>query len=147
MTVFRNGIEPQQENTANLASILNQILQLQQSNLPSLNREATQLLVNAVLDLIKINTDNLDVALSTRATEATLLTVTNEVSFKNKLLQVDSVGATTYLGYAEAGTLTSGATWAIKRIVETGNDVAITWADGTSDFDNIWNDRLTLTYN
>jgi len=66
--------------------------------------------------------------------------------FENKLLQVDSIGTTTYLGYAEAGTLTSGATWAIKRIVETGNDVAITWADGNKSFDNTWNDRLTLTY-
>lgn len=89
---------------------------------------------------------NLDVPLSTRASEATLLQVAGDVSFKNKLLQVDSVGSTTYLGYAEPGTLTSGATWAIKKIVETGNDVAITWADGTNDFDNIWDDRLILTY-
>ena len=67
-------------------------------------------------------------------------------SFNDKLLQVDSVGTTTYLGYADAGSLTSAAVWAVKKIVETGSDVSITWADGNKDFDNIWDDRLTLTY-
>jgi len=66
--------------------------------------------------------------------------------FKDKLLQVDTVGTTNYLGYAEAGSDTSATVWAIKRVVEVGNSVVITWADGTKDFDNIWNDRLTLTY-
>ena len=99
--------------------------------------------------LVQVNTTvqtNLDVPLSTRASEATLLSLTTEVQFKNKLLQVDSVGLTTYLGYAEPGTVTSDTTWAVKRIVETGNDVVITWADGDKSFDNIWDDRLTLTY-
>lgn len=99
--------------------------------------------------LVQVNATiqtNLDVPLSTRASEATLLLLTLETQFKNKLLQVDSVGTTTYLGYANAGTLTSGATWAVKKIVETGNDVSITWADGNKTFDNIWNDRLILTY-
>jgi len=67
-------------------------------------------------------------------------------SFKDKLLQVDTVGNTNYLGYATAGSVTSGAVWAIKRVVETGNNVVITWADGTKDFDNIWDNRTSLTY-
>jgi hypothetical protein len=67
-------------------------------------------------------------------------------SFNNKLLQVDTVGNTHYIGYANAGSATSGTVWAIKKVVEVGNDVTITWADGTKDFNNIWNDRLTLTY-
>jgi hypothetical protein len=67
-------------------------------------------------------------------------------SINDKLLQVDSEGTTTYIGYADAGTLTSAATWAIKRIIETGNDISITWADGNNSFDNIWDNRLTLTY-
>ena len=67
-------------------------------------------------------------------------------NFNDKLLQVDSEGSTTYLGYADPGTATSAAFWAIKRIVETGKDVSITWADGNNSFDNIWNDRLTLVY-
>ena len=67
-------------------------------------------------------------------------------SISDKLLQVDSVGTTTYLGYADAGSLVSGSVWAIKRIVEVAGDVSITWADGNNSFDNIWDDRLTLTY-
>ena len=67
-------------------------------------------------------------------------------SINEKLLQVDTEGTTTYLGYADPGTLTSASLWAIKRVIETGNDVSITWADGNNNFDNIWDDRLTLTY-
>jgi len=65
---------------------------------------------------------------------------------KTNLLQVDTVGATTYVGYAEAGSVTSGSVWAIKRIVESGQDVVITWADGDKDYNNIWDNRLSLTY-
>jgi len=65
---------------------------------------------------------------------------------KTNLLQVDQVGNTTYVGYAEAGTATSAGTWAIKRIVESGNDASITWADGDKDYNNIWDNRLSLTY-
>ena len=118
--------------------------------------ETTQLLVKGVIDVIKTNTDKLDVDLSTRNSEATQLlikaktdnldTPLSNLLFDQKLLQVDTVGTTTYLGYANAGTLTSGATWAIKRIVETGSDVSITWADGNNSFDNIWDNRLALTY-
>jgi len=41
--------------------------------------EATLLAIDAVLDAIKVKTDNIDVALSTRATEATLLNVLAEL--------------------------------------------------------------------
>lgn len=91
----------------------------------------------ATLLLIKAKTDNLDVPLST---------INASNSFEQKLLQVDSVGSTSYLGYADAGTATSAATWAIKKIVETGSDVSITWADGNNSFDNIWDNRLALSY-
>ncbi len=64
----------------------------------------------------------------------------------SNLLQVDTVGNTTYVGYAVAGSVTSGSVWAIKKIVESGNDAVITWADGTKDYDNIWDNRLALTY-
>ena len=61
-------------------------------------------------------------------------------------LQLDEVGSTTYIGEAEPGSLTSASLWRIKRIVETGPDSEITWADGDSNFDNIWDDRLSLGY-
>lgn len=56
------------------------------------------------------------------------------------------VGSTTYIGKAVVGSSESSAVWRIKRLVETGPDMAITFADGDANFNNIWNDRLTITY-
>ena len=108
-------------------------------------------------ELIELNSKvSLDDTLDLVATEATqelirqllvVLTGTvNENSIGSKLLQVDSVGSVTYLGYANAGTVTNSVTWSVKRIIETGNDVSITWADGNKNFDNTWNNRLMLNY-
>jgi len=60
-------------------------------------------------------------------------------------------GDTLYIGDALPGTATSSATWSIKRVVFTedvgGNtDAVTTWADGNSNRDNIWDNRLSLTY-
>lgn len=61
--------------------------------------------------------------------------------------QLDDVGGgVTYVGEAVPGTATASALWRIKRIVETGPDIAIAWADGDSDQDNVWDDRVSLSY-
>ena len=102
--------------------------------------EATQELIRQLLVLLNAKD---------YATETTLAQINQGVSLTgidSKLLQVDAVGSTTYLGYADPGTVTSSVTWAIKRIIETGNDVSITWADGNNNFDNTWDNRLILLY-
>lgn len=59
---------------------------------------------------------------------------------------VDSAVSTTfYLGKAAPGTLTSAANWQIMKI-STASGTITTWADGNSDFDNIWDNRQSLTY-
>lgn len=59
---------------------------------------------------------------------------------------VDSGVATTYyLGKAFPGSDSGDAKWQIKKIDESDGTV-ITWADGDSDFDNIWDDRESLSY-
>jgi hypothetical protein len=60
-------------------------------------------------------------------------------------------GDTLYIGDALPGTVTSSATWSIKRVVFTedggGNtDAVTTWADGNSNRDNIWDNHLSLSY-
>jgi len=63
-----------------------------------------------------------------------------------KLIDVD--GDYTYIGEASPGTAESAATWRIKRVYEipgTG-DFDIEWANGSADFDKIWNDRATYAY-
>lgn len=52
-----------------------------------------------------------------------------------------------YRGDAAPGTALSAAGWRVRRlIVGSDGDVSETWANGTANFDNIWNDRLTLSY-
>lgn len=60
-------------------------------------------------------------------------------------------GDTLYVGDALPGTATSSAAWRIKRITFTvdgnGNTDSVTeWADGNSNRDNIWDNRLSLSY-
>ena len=63
------------------------------------------------------------------------------------LIQLDDVGGgVTYIGEALPGTATSSASWSIKRLTETGDDLVLVWADGNSDFDNIWDNRAALSY-
>lgn len=59
---------------------------------------------------------------------------------------VDSVTATTfYLGKASPGTATSSATWQIAKIDESSGTV-VTWCDGDTEFNNIWDNRESLSY-
>lgn len=61
-------------------------------------------------------------------------------------IRLDAVDQTTYIGEADPGSLDSSPVWRIKRMIETGPDIAITWANGISDFNTIWDDRLSLSY-
>lgn len=51
-----------------------------------------------------------------------------------------------YLGEAAAGSGVSDSTWRIQRLDFTGGNVVVQWADGNSSFDNVWNNRASLTY-
>lgn len=58
----------------------------------------------------------------------------------------DEASATiAYLGKALPGTLTSEALWRVSKI-NTTSGVITTWADGNSNFDNIWDNRASLSY-
>jgi hypothetical protein len=66
--------------------------------------------------------------------------------------RVDEVGALIYIGEATPGTAASSALWRVQRITLTDapststNDVLIEWADGDANFNNIWDNRASLTY-
>jgi hypothetical protein len=53
---------------------------------------------------------------------------------------------TTYVGQASVGSDISDSVWRIKRILVSGTETIIEWADGDSNFDNVWNNRASLTY-
>jgi hypothetical protein len=59
--------------------------------------------------------------------------------------RLSTSGSVTYVGKAAIGSATSSAVWQIKKIDESSGTV-ITWADGNSSFDNIWDNRASLTY-
>jgi hypothetical protein len=50
-----------------------------------------------------------------------------------------------YVGQAKPGTLTSQALWRISK-VDTSSGTVITFADGDDLYNNVWDDRATLTY-
>ncbi|MBL0320556.1 MAG: hypothetical protein IPP74_14870 [Alphaproteobacteria bacterium] len=59
---------------------------------------------------------------------------------------VDDSGApVTYVGSALPGSSTADAVWQIKKLDET-TGLVTTFADGDSNFDNVWDDRASLTY-
>jgi len=58
----------------------------------------------------------------------------------------EALGGVTYAGQAQAGTLPSAAGWRIRRLTESGGDVIVEWADGDAAYDNVWDDRASLTY-
>lgn len=56
-----------------------------------------------------------------------------------------SVGGVTFIGKANIGSATSAAAWQIQKLDESAGLVK-TWADGDASFNNVWDDRTSLTY-
>ena len=52
-----------------------------------------------------------------------------------------------YIGLATIGSATSATAWQIQRLDQSSTDTPnIKWADGNDSFDNIWDNRASLTY-
>ncbi len=53
-----------------------------------------------------------------------------------------------YIGLATPGTATSTARWLIKKLTFDGSDnpTAIKFANGSPNFDQIWDDRASISY-
>jgi hypothetical protein len=61
-------------------------------------------------------------------------------------LRLDQATATlAYVGEASPSASSAAAIWRIKRL-DTTAGLVIQWADGNSHFDNVWDDRATLSY-
>ena len=65
----------------------------------------------------------------------------------NLATRTDDNGAgTVYVGYATKGAATSAAAWYINRFVTTGTETVKAWANGSQDFDQVWDNRASLPY-
>jgi hypothetical protein len=51
-----------------------------------------------------------------------------------------------YVGYAPLGTKVTEAKWKVLRVSKTGNVTTTEYAGGLMLYNQIWNDRATLTY-
>lgn len=60
--------------------------------------------------------------------------------------KVDEVGTSIYVGEAAIASPSSTTVWRIQKIVQTGSVLEILWANGNTNFNNKWDDRLTLSY-
>jgi len=81
------------------------------------------------------------------ATETTLTLVANELKTYAIQYAVNSGDSTiTYVGKAAAGSSLASAVWQIKRITDTSGNLSIQFADGDSNFDNVWDNRESLSY-
>jgi len=72
----------------------------------------------------------------------------DDITMTQLSLEYDVVSSTlSYLGEANPGTATSAASWRIKKLVfDAAGDITVTYADGNSSFDNIWDNRASLSY-
>lgn len=80
------------------------------------------------------------------ATEATLQDVLAASGGSVKIKKIDEAPPYTYIGEAAIGSATSSAVWRIKRIDDTSDpDSTILYA-GTGTFNQIWDNRVGLSY-
>ena len=76
----------------------------------------------------------------------------NPFSVDNALFRMEfaytSESLLEYIGRAVPNTITSLALWEIRQFVydASSNLLQILWADGNKNFDNIWDDRTSLSY-
>lgn len=96
-------------------------------------------LVDAVTRNVQVDVLELP---ATATTETTLQTISFG-GFKFTLRLV-SVGDVDYVGEATIGTTTSSSAWRIKKVDSTSG-TAVTWA-GTGVFDQVWDNRASLSY-
>ncbi len=69
---------------------------------------------------------------------------TRIVEEKTIIDEVDT--STMYIGKALVGTTTSAASWQIKKMTVSGVVTTFNYADGNDEYDNIWDNRTSLSY-
>ena len=62
-------------------------------------------------------------------------------------VNLDQADASTlYIGVAAIASDGASPVWQIRRMQTSGTVSSIKWADGDQQFDNVWNNRASLTY-
>lgn len=90
-----------------------------------------------------VQVDVLSSALPTSASTETTLQTISFGGYKFSL-RLATVGDVDYVGEAAIGTATSAASWRIKK-VDSSSGMVLQWA-GTGVFDQVWDNRASLSY-
>ncbi len=73
--------------------------------------------------------------------------IETEEQNSNKINLIDIASTTvTYIGQAAPGSTSDQAVWRIQRVNIVGSSIEILYADSNDNFDNVWDDRGTLSY-
>lgn len=76
-----------------------------------------------------------------------LVQLKDNQSDRRLTVRLDEVSDTLfYVGKAEIGKVDSDANWLIIKYTTTGNILKSEYANGVELFNQVWNDRTTLTY-
>ncbi len=78
------------------------------------------------------------------ATEATLDAILAATGGSAYSSRYDEGATYTYIGLADAGSAEGSAVWQVKRMTNTS--LTIVFADGNTNFDNVWANRASLSY-
>ena len=62
------------------------------------------------------------------------------------VVYLDEQVGVSYVGKAAPKSDTTAPVWQIQRLLTTGSVLSVTFADGDRNFDNVWDDRASLTY-
>lgn len=86
--------------------------------------------------------------ISSPATENDFALPTRPLASTAYALQMDESDSTvTYVGLAVVGSLTSDPLWRIQKIDQSvAGMTSVTWAGGSNAFEQVWDDRTSLTY-
>lgn len=81
--------------------------------------------------------------------DARVTILEDELNLTSRLDET-TMGSVLYYAEAQPGTAESAASWRIQEItflnLPTEDDLQILWADGDNNFNNVWDDRLALSY-
>jgi hypothetical protein len=76
--------------------------------------------------------------------------VLKRLQFLAKLTQAfeyNGDGNPIYIGEASPGSAKGDAKWRIRKLTYSGTNITdIQWADGDTNYNNVWNDRVSLSY-
>jgi hypothetical protein len=67
-----------------------------------------------------------------------------DVTFSVRLDEVS--GTLLYVGEAALGASPASPVWRIRKLVTSGTVLSVLWANGDQSFNNIWDNRASLSY-